>query len=154
MVLTSPAERQYRSASTQCVSSSIKLPLCQILLLFPLYSLSTRREKKIWRPNRIWRSEIIKKRMFIFILICLAGDRSDLRMMRKFDYIDFFFFFLILITKQLLEKKNQLQETWEFKGIYSYKLSISRIVLSSYLFFTFLEYLNNYTVVHKRGSNV
>lgn len=39
MVLTSPSERQYRSASTQCVSSSIKLPLCQILLLVPLYSL-------------------------------------------------------------------------------------------------------------------
>lgn len=68
MVLTSPAERQYRIASTQCVSSSIKLPLCQILLFSPLYSLSARRERKIWRPNRIWRSEIIKKeRLFLFL---------------------------------------------------------------------------------------
>lgn len=45
MVLTSPAERQYRSASTQCVSSSIKLPLCQILLLAPSYSLSKKGRK-------------------------------------------------------------------------------------------------------------
>ena len=76
MVLTSPAERQYRSASTQCVSSSIKLPLCQILLRFPpLFPQYEKGKENLAPKSHLAERDHKKKTMFIFI--CLTGDRSD-----------------------------------------------------------------------------